>query len=164
MEIIEEMQNDINIYRLQGQLDTNASREFEQRLFKAITSGAKNLVLNFAGLHYISSAGIRVILKAINAIKRIDGRIMLCCMQDYVRVMRGPMRNAVSMGLYSKLESAERRMAELRSKGYEPAMHTRYEEQRVQWLDVTFRGPPGLPGDAFRAEFPSRRLSRVDCE
>jgi len=85
-------------------------------------------------------------------------------MQDYVRVMRGPMRNAVSMGLYSKLESAERRMAGLRSKGYEPAMHTRYEEQRVQWLDVTFRGPPGLPGDAFRSEFPSRRLSRVDCE
>ena len=85
MEIIEEMQNDVNIYRLRGQLDTNASEEFEQRLFKAITNGAKNLVLNFTGLHYISSAGIRVILKAINAIKRIDGRIMLCCLQDYVR-------------------------------------------------------------------------------
>ena len=48
-------------------------------------NGAKNLVLNFTGLHYISSAGIRVILKAINAIQRIDGRIMLCCLQDYVR-------------------------------------------------------------------------------
>lgn len=85
-------------------------------------------------------------------------------MQDYVRVMRGPMRNAVSLGLYSKLASAERRMAQLRSKGYEPAMHTRYKAQRVQWLDVTFGGPPGLPGDAFRSEFPSRQLSRTDCE
>jgi anti-sigma B factor antagonist len=82
LEIIEEMRNDISIYRLQGQLDTNASREFEQKLFKAIRNGAKNLVLNFTGLHYISSAGIRVIL---NAIKRLDGRIMLCCLQDYVK-------------------------------------------------------------------------------
>ena len=85
MEIIEERQNDINIYRLMGQLDTNTSQEFEHRLFKAITNGAKNLVLNLNGLHYISSAGIRVILKAINAIRRLDGRIMLCCLQDYVK-------------------------------------------------------------------------------
>ena len=42
-------------------------------------------MLNFKGLHYISSAGIRVILKAINAIRRLDGRIMLCCLQDYVK-------------------------------------------------------------------------------
>jgi anti-sigma B factor antagonist len=85
LEIIEERQNDINIYRLMGQLDTNTSQEFEHRLFKAITNGAKNLVLNLNGLHYISSAGIRVILKAINAIRRLDGRIMLCCLQDYVK-------------------------------------------------------------------------------
>jgi len=85
LEIIEEMQNDINIYRLHGHLDTNTSQEFEQRLFNAITNGAKNLVLNFKGLQYISSAGIRVILKAINAIRRLDGRIMLCCLQDYVK-------------------------------------------------------------------------------
>jgi anti-sigma B factor antagonist len=85
LEIIEEMQNDINIYRLHGQLDTNTAQEFEQRLFNAITNGAKNLVLNFKGLEYISSAGIRVILKAINAIRHLDGRIMLCCLQDYVK-------------------------------------------------------------------------------
>ena len=42
-------------------------------------------MLNFKGLDYISSAGIRVILKAINAIRRLDGRIMLCCLQDYVK-------------------------------------------------------------------------------
>ena len=85
LEIIEEMQNNINIYRLHGQLDTNTSQEFENQLFKAITNGTKNLVLNFKGLHYISSAGIRVILKAINAIRRLDGRIMICCLQEYVK-------------------------------------------------------------------------------
>ena len=85
LEIIEERQNDINIYRLHGQLDTNTSPEFEQRLFKAITDGTRNLVLNLKGLHYISSAGIRVLLKAINAIRRLNGRIILCCLEDYVK-------------------------------------------------------------------------------
>ena len=85
LEIIEERQNDINIYRLHGHLDTQASQEFEQRLFNSITSGTKNLVLNLKGLHYISSAGIRVLLKAINAIQCINGRIILCCLQEYVK-------------------------------------------------------------------------------
>lgn len=85
LKIIEEKQNDINIYRLHGQLDTNTSPEFEQRLFKAITNGTRNLVLNLKGLHYISSAGIRVLLKAINTMRRLNGRIILCCLEDYVK-------------------------------------------------------------------------------
>ncbi len=85
MEIVEERQNDINIYRLHGQLDSNASLEFEQKIFQAISNGSKNMILNLNGLHYISSAGIRVILKAIDTIKRLDGRIILCCLQNYVK-------------------------------------------------------------------------------
>ena len=85
MEIIEEMQNDINIYRLIGRLDTNTSPRFEQKLFQAISEGAKNMVVDFKDIDYISSAGLRVILKAFKALQREDGRIMLCSMQDYVR-------------------------------------------------------------------------------
>ena len=85
MEIIEEMQNDINIYRLIGRLDSNTSQGFEQKLFQAISEGAKNMVVDFKDIDYISSAGLRVILKANKALQREDGRIMLCSMQDYVR-------------------------------------------------------------------------------
>ncbi len=85
MEIIEGMQNDINIYRLIGRLDTNTSPRFEQKLFQAISEGAKNMVVDFKDIDYISSAGLRVILKANKALQREDGRIMLCSMQDYVR-------------------------------------------------------------------------------
>jgi len=85
VEIIEEVQNDINIYRLIGRLDSNTSPGLEQKLFQAISEGAKNMVVDFKDIDYISSAGLRVILKAFKALDREDGRIMLCSMQDYVR-------------------------------------------------------------------------------
>jgi anti-sigma B factor antagonist len=43
------------------------------------------MVVDFQDIDYISSAGLRVILKAFKALQREDGRIMLCSMQDYVR-------------------------------------------------------------------------------
>ena len=85
MEIIEEKQGGINIFKLNGRLDSNTSQGFEQKLFQAISDGSKTMVVDFKELDYISSAGLRVILKATKAIKREDGRIMLCSMQDYVK-------------------------------------------------------------------------------
>ena len=85
MEIIEEKQSGINIFRLNGRLDSNTSQGFEQKLFEAISDGTKSVVVDFKDLDYISSAGLRVILKATKAIKRQDGHIMLCSMQDYVK-------------------------------------------------------------------------------
>jgi anti-sigma B factor antagonist len=85
LKIDEERQDDIHIYRLCGQLDSTSSTEFEEKLLRAISNGSKQMVLSFNDLHYISSAGIRVLLNCINAVKRIDGCITLCCLQDYVK-------------------------------------------------------------------------------
>jgi anti-sigma B factor antagonist len=85
MEIIEEVQNGINIFKLNGRLDSNTSQGFEKKVFQAISDGSKNMVVDFKDLDYISSAGLRVILKATKALKRDDGQIMLCAMQDYVK-------------------------------------------------------------------------------
>ena len=85
MEIIEEIQNDINIYRLKGRLDSNTSQRLEEKLFQAISDGSKRMIVDFKNLNYISSSGLRVIHKANKALIREDGRIILCSMQKYVR-------------------------------------------------------------------------------
>ena len=36
-------------------------------------------------LDYISSAGLRVVLEATKEIKRNEGKIMLCALQDYIK-------------------------------------------------------------------------------
>jgi len=85
VEIIEEIQDDINIYQLKGRLDSNTSQGLEEKLFQAISDGSKRMIVDFKDLNYISSDGIRVILICAKAIKREEGQIMLCCMRDYVK-------------------------------------------------------------------------------
>ena len=85
MEIIEEIHDFINIYRPKGRLDSNTSQKLEDELFQAISNGSKRMLIDFTDLNYISSDGLRVILRATKAIKRADGQIMFCCMHDYVK-------------------------------------------------------------------------------
>jgi anti-sigma B factor antagonist len=85
MEIIELKQGKISAFKLQGRLDSNTSQSFEKRLLDSISDGVKNVIIDFKDLDYISSAGLRVILKATKTLKREEGKIMLCAMQDYVK-------------------------------------------------------------------------------
>ena len=74
MEIIEEIQSGINIFKLNGRLDSNTSQGFEKKIFQAIDDGSKSVIIDFKDLDYISSAGLRVIFKATKALKREEGQ------------------------------------------------------------------------------------------
>jgi len=85
MEILETKKDDINIFKLNGRLDSNTSPALEKKLMEAMESGARNVVIDFENLDYISSAGLRIILKTTKDLKRTEGNIVLCAMQDYVK-------------------------------------------------------------------------------
>jgi len=85
MEIQEIQTDDIRVYGLSGRLDSNTSPELEKRLADAISSGVRRMVLDFENLEYISSAGLRIVLKTTKDLGRSNGRLALCAMQDYVK-------------------------------------------------------------------------------
>jgi anti-sigma B factor antagonist len=85
MEIIENQKEDVSIFKLNGRLDSNTSPALEKKLVAAIENGTRNMVIDFENLDYISSAGLRIILKTTKDLKRSEGNIVLCAMQDYVR-------------------------------------------------------------------------------
>jgi len=85
MEIIQQTRDQIAIFEIKGRLDSNTSPQFEETVFNAIQDGSKQMVIDFKSLEYISSAGLRVILKATKNLKQSDGKLILCAMQDYVR-------------------------------------------------------------------------------
>jgi anti-anti-sigma factor len=62
-----------------GRLDTNNAPEAEHLIVKEINDGQSRFVVDFAKTNYISSAGLRVILKTLKLLKqRDDGAIALC--------------------------------------------------------------------------------------
>jgi len=85
MEIIEQKHDKYYFFKLNGRLDSNTSLGFEKKLFEAIKDGSTRMVIDFEDLDYISSAGLRVILKATKDLKRSEGTLILCSMQDYVK-------------------------------------------------------------------------------
>ncbi len=49
---------------LNGRLDTSTSRQLEDRLNEVFKQGFEKLVLDLAGIQYISSTGLRIIMAA----------------------------------------------------------------------------------------------------
>lgn len=85
MEVTQKQQNGITILGLKGRLDSNTSDDFEKKLLGLIQAGETRLVLDFKDLDYISSAGLRVLLKAAKELKRNNGQLSFCALKEYIR-------------------------------------------------------------------------------
>lgn len=68
-----------------GRLDANTSPELERRLSQAMAGGDVRILLDFEPLEYISSAGLRVVLKTARELEGTSGQLVLCCLRDYIR-------------------------------------------------------------------------------
>ncbi len=85
MELLVKKDGDASILSLSGRLDSNTSADLEKQIDALIDDGAHCLVIDFSNLDYISSAGLRIMLKTSKALGRMEGKFILCAMQDYVK-------------------------------------------------------------------------------
>ena len=67
--------------------DTNSAPEVERVLTHHIGRGERQIVLDLSQISYISSIGLRVILKAVVAMMQIGGRVVLSGGSDHVRMV-----------------------------------------------------------------------------
>lgn len=85
MHIEDRKENGRLVVRVAGRLDSSTAPRFEERLMAAVSQGDTRIAINFESLEYISSAGLRVLLKATRELKAVGGALALCCMRDYIR-------------------------------------------------------------------------------
>lgn len=69
----------------QGQINSANAAAVEAALIQHIENGQNKLVLDLAGLDYISSAGLRVMLLVAKRLKQQTGALALCNIQPHVR-------------------------------------------------------------------------------
>jgi anti-anti-sigma factor len=84
----------------QDRFDTNSAPEVERVLTDHIERGEKLIVLDLSSIAYISSIGLRVILKAVMAMIRSGGRVALCGGNDHVRTVL-QLSGAMMMSLHA---------------------------------------------------------------
>ena len=78
MSILTSQNDGVFIVMPNGRLDTNTSPEAEQVIVAAIDNGQTKIAVDFAKTEYISSAGLRVVLKTAKLLKPKNGAVVLC--------------------------------------------------------------------------------------
>ena len=73
------------VVQLQGKVDATSAPSVEQALVGIIDQGEKKLVIDCAGLDFISSAGLRSLLLAVKKMKAAGGSIALAALQPHVK-------------------------------------------------------------------------------
>jgi len=95
-----------------NRFDTNSAPEVERTLIHHIEAGERRVVLDLSHISYISSIGLRVILKIVMAMNRMGGRLVLSGGNEHVRTVL-QLSGALMMTLHvSTLEDAHSQVQE----------------------------------------------------
>ena len=85
MDIQELRSGEVVVVAPRGRVDSTTSGDLEQRLLQLVGGGERRLVLDLAGVEYISSAGLRVLLVVARRMKAAPGDLVLCALTPPVR-------------------------------------------------------------------------------
>ncbi len=114
MSVTSHRSGDVMIVTPQNRFDTNSAPEVERILMEHIERGERQIVLDLSQISYISSIGLRVILKAVMTMSRTDGRVVLSGGNDHVRTVL-QLSGAMVMSLHAPtLEDAVSKVRETR--------------------------------------------------
>jgi anti-anti-sigma factor len=84
MQISTRTSNDIHIVVIAGSLDSTTAPE-AQKAVDAVVAGARKVALDFSGLDYISSAGLRVLLGAAKKLRASGETLRIFGLNQSVR-------------------------------------------------------------------------------
>jgi anti-anti-sigma factor len=85
MRIAEERGSGVVVVAPAGRVDSATSSALEAKLLGHVRTGDTRLVIDLAAVDYISSAGLRILLRVANELRPMGGTLVLCSMADSVR-------------------------------------------------------------------------------
>jgi len=78
MEIATRRVHDVLVVDMSGRLDSHSSGDAGDRFVNIVQGDAKRIVLNLAKLDYVSSAGLRIILRGAKLLQEKLGELKIC--------------------------------------------------------------------------------------
>ena len=102
-------------------------------------------------------------MKDRNAASQRVARLRALGVDDIYIIPRGDMANAISLGVFSHKTSLERRLSELRSKGFDPSVEPRYKTKKAAWFDVVVPVEAPIAVSEFTRSFENAELLPTRC-
>lgn len=85
MQISDESVGGVCVVTARGRLDGAASGPFGERILALISPGQPNMLIDFSGIDFVTSAGLRAVLLILKRVKSVNGKFALCGVQASVR-------------------------------------------------------------------------------
>ena len=93
---------------LNGRLDTQTYAQCEERLQPLLTASTRVLVFDLAQLDYLSSMGLRVLLKTTKALAAHGGKCLLTRVQPPIRRVIDIANALPAQAIFASVEEADR--------------------------------------------------------
>jgi anti-anti-sigma factor len=106
MEILALKKDNATVISVIGRLDATTTPEYEQKFNELVATGHKIFVIDFIGLEYISSAGLKGILVTEKAIKAAGGMITFANIRKTVKDVFDISGFKTIFQVYDSVESA----------------------------------------------------------
>lgn len=92
---------------LDGRLDTHTYQSLDEKLAPLLAGDTQSLVLDLAGLEYISSAGIRSIFKARKALAGRGGKVLVVNPQAQIQKVFDVVKAVPLNEIFTSVEEAD---------------------------------------------------------
>jgi anti-sigma B factor antagonist len=92
---------------LDGRLDTQTYAQCEQRLQPLLTAATRAMVFDLTRLDYLSSMGLRVLMKTNKALTALGGKCVLTNMQPPIRMVIEIANALPAQNIFASVEEAD---------------------------------------------------------
>jgi len=95
------------VIALIGSLDSNTNFQLAGRLDEVLASSPQTVIYDMQGLEYISSAGIREILRTIKALKPSGGKVLMTRMSSQIKKVFEIVRALPAQQIFASIEELD---------------------------------------------------------
>jgi len=106
IELAHEIRGDALILQPKKRIDSSTAKSFEEQANALVDAGPKKVVVDFSGVDYISSAGLRVVLTTAKRVKAAGGALTLSGVTANVKEVFDVSGFASIFGLHDSIDQA----------------------------------------------------------
>ena len=102
-----------------GRLDTNTYPVLEARVDQVLTNSPRAIVFDMSGLDYVSSMGVRVIIKAEKALAKTGGKVIMTNLQPQIEKVFEIIKALPSFSIFKNTQEMDNYLDKMQKKTLE---------------------------------------------